>query len=42
VPDDLAHRLASNRLTFPLGIDVLLVGTGEVVALPRSVRIVKG
>jgi alpha-D-ribose 1-methylphosphonate 5-triphosphate synthase subunit PhnH len=38
IPDDLAHRLAGNRAMFPCGIDVLLVGDGAVVGLPRSVR----
>jgi alpha-D-ribose 1-methylphosphonate 5-triphosphate synthase subunit PhnH len=39
VPDDLAARLSVNRATFPMGIDVLLVGDGAVVGLPRSVSV---
>lgn len=41
-PLDFADCLAVNRAHFPCGVDLLLVADGEVAALPRSVRVVKG
>ena len=42
LPDDMAGRLAANRRLFPCGIDLLLATETEVMALPRSVRLVSG
>jgi alpha-D-ribose 1-methylphosphonate 5-triphosphate synthase subunit PhnH len=39
VPDDLKGRLKANRALFPRGIDILLVGSGFVLGLPRSVTV---
>jgi alpha-D-ribose 1-methylphosphonate 5-triphosphate synthase subunit PhnH len=40
LPDDMAARLADNRVLFPRGVDLILVGADEIAALPRSVRLV--
>lgn len=39
LPPDFADRLAENRALFPLGIDLVLAAPGEILALPRSVRV---
>lgn len=36
LPADLPARLAQNRALFPRGVDLLLVASGAVVAVPRS------
>jgi alpha-D-ribose 1-methylphosphonate 5-triphosphate synthase subunit PhnH len=41
-PDDLFERLAINAALFPRGIDVLLVHDDEIVAIPRTTRLVAG
>ena len=41
LPADFVDRMAANRASFPLGVDLLLAGVGQVAGLPRSV-IVKG
>jgi alpha-D-ribose 1-methylphosphonate 5-triphosphate synthase subunit PhnH len=41
-PDDLFERLAINAGLFPRGIDVLLVHDDEIVAIPRTTRLVAG
>lgn len=38
-PTDLVERLAANRALFPRGIDLILVGGGVVVGLPRTTRV---
>jgi alpha-D-ribose 1-methylphosphonate 5-triphosphate synthase subunit PhnH len=40
LPHDFANQLATNRAQFPCGVDLLLVGDGDVAALPRTVRLV--
>ena len=40
LPGDFASRLTVNRDLFPRGIDLILASAGEIVALPRSVRLV--
>jgi alpha-D-ribose 1-methylphosphonate 5-triphosphate synthase subunit PhnH len=40
LPADLGGRLAANRALFPCGVDLILVSSDSVVALPRSVRVV--
>lgn len=40
LPPDLDGRLAANRALFPRGVDLILVASDSVVALPRSVRVV--
>jgi alpha-D-ribose 1-methylphosphonate 5-triphosphate synthase subunit PhnH len=40
LPDDFAPRLTANRALFPRGIDLVLVADEQVLALPRSVRLV--
>jgi len=42
LPDDFAARFSANRELFPRGVDLVLVSGDEIVALPRSVRILKG
>jgi alpha-D-ribose 1-methylphosphonate 5-triphosphate synthase subunit PhnH len=42
LPDDIAERLIGNRVLFPRGVDLLLVGADQVAALPRSVRVSGG
>jgi alpha-D-ribose 1-methylphosphonate 5-triphosphate synthase subunit PhnH len=39
LPADFAAQLAANRALFPRGVDVILCASGEVAALPRSVRL---
>ena len=36
LPDDFDARLAGNRVLFPLGVDLLLVATDQLAALPRT------
>ena len=40
LPNDFAQRLAANRELFPRGVDLVLVADDQVLALPRSVRLV--
>jgi alpha-D-ribose 1-methylphosphonate 5-triphosphate synthase subunit PhnH len=42
LPDDMPERLAANRRLFPRGIDLVLVTETDVMALPRSVRLIGG
>jgi alpha-D-ribose 1-methylphosphonate 5-triphosphate synthase subunit PhnH len=42
LPDDFAARFAANHELFPRGVDLILVASDEIIALPRSVRILKG
>lgn len=42
LPDDFAARFSANRELFPRGVDLVLVVGDEIVALPRSVQILKG
>jgi alpha-D-ribose 1-methylphosphonate 5-triphosphate synthase subunit PhnH len=39
LPTNFAAQLASNRAAFPCGVDVLLVTSDALAALPRSVRV---
>jgi alpha-D-ribose 1-methylphosphonate 5-triphosphate synthase subunit PhnH len=39
-PRDLFERLAVNETLFPRGIDVVLVAGDEIVAIPRTTRLV--
>lgn len=39
LPADLAKSLATNRTLFPRGLDILLVGAGRIVGLPRSATV---
>ena len=39
-PQDLFERLAINEKLFPRGIDVVLVADDEIVAIPRTTRLV--
>lgn len=39
-PKDLFQRLAINETLFPRGIDVVLVARDEIVAIPRTTRLV--
>lgn len=39
LPVDFAAQMARNAEKFPLGLDLVLAGTGEILALPRSVRV---
>jgi alpha-D-ribose 1-methylphosphonate 5-triphosphate synthase subunit PhnH len=39
-PRDLFERLAINATLFPRGIDVVLVHDDDIVALPRTTRLV--
>lgn len=39
LPADWPDRLAANHALFPRGVDVLLVGGGQIVGLPRSTAI---
>jgi len=41
LPNDFIARLSANRELFPRGVDVMLVAGGEIIGLPRSVRIAK-
>lgn len=40
LPDDFALQWQSNRASFPLGVDLVFVSGDELVALPRSARLV--
>jgi alpha-D-ribose 1-methylphosphonate 5-triphosphate synthase subunit PhnH len=40
LPGDFASRLTVNRDLFPRGVDLILASASEIVALPRSVRLV--
>lgn len=42
LPDDFAARFSANRELFPRGVDLVLVAGDEILALPRSVQILKG
>lgn len=42
LPDDLPAQLTLNRGLFPRGVDLLLVSSDSVAAIPRSVRIMTG
>lgn len=39
LPSDFAQQLRRNRSAFPCGVDLFLVATSSLVALPRSVRL---
>src|SRR5262245_31340111 len=39
-PKDLFERLAESAVLFPRGIDVVLVAGEEIVAIPRTIRLV--
>jgi alpha-D-ribose 1-methylphosphonate 5-triphosphate synthase subunit PhnH len=39
LPGNIVSRLTANRSLFPRGIDLILASTGEIAALPRSVRL---
>jgi alpha-D-ribose 1-methylphosphonate 5-triphosphate synthase subunit PhnH len=39
LPAEFAERCAANRETYPRGIDLILVASDRIAALPRSVRI---
>lgn len=39
LPADFAAQMARNAEKFPLGIDLVLAGPGEFLAIPRSVRV---
>ena len=40
LPEVFAAQWASNRASFPLGVDILFAAGDRVVALPRSIRLV--
>ncbi|MCK0210098.1 phosphonate C-P lyase system protein PhnH [Starkeya koreensis] len=42
LPADFAARMTTNRALFPLGVDLLLAGSGGVAGLPRSVTVWEG
>ena len=42
LPTDFVAQWAANRELFPRGVDLLLVGDGAVMGLPRSTRIAEG
>jgi alpha-D-ribose 1-methylphosphonate 5-triphosphate synthase subunit PhnH len=42
LPDDFAAQWAANRARFPLGVDILFAAAEQIVALPRSARIIEG
>jgi alpha-D-ribose 1-methylphosphonate 5-triphosphate synthase subunit PhnH len=42
LPKNFRAQLVANRALFPRGVDVILTMDDAVVALPRSVRVVKG
>ncbi len=42
LPRDMAEWLRANRAQFPLGVDLILAAPGEVMGLPRSVRLKDG
>jgi len=39
-PNNLFERLAINETLFPRGIDLLLVSGEEIVAIPRTTRLI--
>ncbi|RTL49575.1 MAG: phosphonate C-P lyase system protein PhnH [Bradyrhizobiaceae bacterium] len=39
LPDDFPERMRLNRVSFPLGVDLVLVCGAQIVALPRSTRV---
>lgn len=41
LPDDFISRMLANRDLFPRGVDLVLVAGEQVMALPRSIRVVK-
>jgi alpha-D-ribose 1-methylphosphonate 5-triphosphate synthase subunit PhnH len=42
LPDDFAARLTANHDCAPLGVDLILVSSSAIAALPRSTRLVLG
>ena len=42
LPDDFADQWAANRAGFPLGVDLVFVSGHQIVALPRSSRLLAG
>lgn len=42
LPDSFAVRWAANRVSFPLGVDIIFAAPGQIVGLPRSTRIIGG
>ncbi|MGY2047135.1 phosphonate C-P lyase system protein PhnH [Methylobacterium sp. JK268] len=42
LPAGFAARMAANRASFPLGLDLLLVAPGRIAGLPRSTRVTEG
>lgn len=42
LPEGFVSRMAVNRASYPLGVDLLLAGDGGVAGLPRSVSIKEG
>jgi alpha-D-ribose 1-methylphosphonate 5-triphosphate synthase subunit PhnH len=42
LPDDLPAQLTLNRGLFPRGVDLLLVSSDSVAAIPRSARLMTG
>lgn len=42
LPDDLPAQLALNRGLFPRGVDLFLVSSDSVAAIPRSARVMTG
>lgn len=41
LPDDFAARLAANRELFPRGIDFVLVASTQMMAIPRSIHVLR-
>jgi alpha-D-ribose 1-methylphosphonate 5-triphosphate synthase subunit PhnH len=41
-PDGFREQILRNRSLFPLGVDWLIVASGKIAGLPRSVKIVGG
>lgn len=42
LPPDFEVSFANNHALFPCGVDVILVANDQIVALPRSIRLLKG
>ena len=42
LPDDFANQWTANRAGFPLGVDLVFVSGRQLVALPRSSRLLAG
>lgn len=42
LPADFAEQLRRNRAQFPLGVDMIFVCGADIVALPRSTRVMSG